>query len=350
MSASIDITGPIARLRRATSTTRWAARPLRRSLQLAIKMIIAGTLAWWLCVELGAPRPLFAVLVPLVAMGADPLGAVSISAARMAGVFIGVFVGLGLVQVPLPSTLLVLLLLTISLIGGLLIRIGGGPLNNQVAISAMFMLYLGVGDKAQTVGIDRIWETAIGAAVAVAVAVLVWPPDPLVEVRDRVRRLDGWLAEDLDRAAELLDDPDPVSADDQLRIVRERSREAVRQVLELHRAEHALRLNPRHRPDASAFEIERGRLTSSARQYRHLRSLMRTIADISEQRPLPDPDRAQLARYIVDHPPTQPLGASPGGSPDLMAIDDPRAAAIAIQLKQMTADLARAAPLADDVR
>ena len=41
--------------------------------------MIAGTLAWWLSRLLGAPRPFFALLVPLVAMGSDPLGALNVS-------------------------------------------------------------------------------------------------------------------------------------------------------------------------------------------------------------------------------------------------------------------------------
>jgi uncharacterized membrane protein YgaE (UPF0421/DUF939 family) len=65
----------------------------------------------------------------------------------------------------------------------------GGPLNNQIAITAMFMLYLGVGAKAQSVGVARIWETAVGAGVAVSVSALVWPPDPLKLARRRVDRL-----------------------------------------------------------------------------------------------------------------------------------------------------------------
>ena len=42
-------------------------------LRLVVKMTAAGTLAWWLCTVAGQPRPLFAVLVPLVAMGDDPV-------------------------------------------------------------------------------------------------------------------------------------------------------------------------------------------------------------------------------------------------------------------------------------
>lgn len=125
--------------------------PTPGAVQLAAKMVLAGTLAWWLCRLLGAPRPLFAVLVPLVAMGGDPFGAVNVSIGRILGVFAGVLIGLGLLQVRLPSTVLVALLLALSLLAGLALRVGGGPLNSQIAITAMFMLYLGVGAKAESV-------------------------------------------------------------------------------------------------------------------------------------------------------------------------------------------------------
>jgi uncharacterized membrane protein YgaE (UPF0421/DUF939 family) len=111
-------------------------------------MLIAGTAAWWACTLLGQPRPSFAVLVPLVAMGDDPFGALNVSLTRVVGVFVGVFLGILLLQLDLPSTILVALLLALSLAAGLLLRPHSAPVNNQVAITALFMLYLGVAARA----------------------------------------------------------------------------------------------------------------------------------------------------------------------------------------------------------
>ena len=80
-----------------------------------------------------------------------------------------------------------------------MLRVGENPVNNQIAITAMFMIYLVAATKAQTVGLDRIWEMAVGAGVAVAVSSLVWPPHPLAESRRRVARLRRWLREDLEK-------------------------------------------------------------------------------------------------------------------------------------------------------
>ncbi len=315
-------------------------RPSRDEVLLVCKMAAAGTAAWWFSTLLGAPRPLFAVLVPLVAMGGDPFAAVNVSISRSIGVFAGVFLGLGLYAVHLPGTALVALLLALSLGAGLLLRAPGSPLNNQVAITAMFMLYLGAARRAETVGVDRIWETALGAAVAVAVSALLWPPDPLAEARRRVARLRGWLNDDLEAAARLLAAPEPETADAQLDLVRERSLQAVRDLFELERGERDLRWNPLRRADRPAFATERTRLSRAARQYRHLRTLTRSIADLAtEEPPLPGAERERLAATIaaLRSATSDSLVLPPAVDP--ATLHDPRAVGLAIKLAQMSADL-----------
>lgn len=303
-------------------------------------MVVAGALAWWICTLLGAERPLFAVLVPLVAMSGDPFGALNVSVARTVGVFAGVFLGLGLLQVDLPSTALVALLLVLSLGVGLLLRTPRGPVNNQVAITAMFMLYVGVVPRATTVGVDRIWETAIGAGCAVAVAAVLWPPSPLAEARRRVDRLRGWLFADLERAAALLEDLDAERAEDQLELVRERSLQAVRDVFELDRGERALHWNPRRHHDRAAFIEEDERLNNAARQYRHLRTITRIVADMADSDwPPPENERERLARTIraLDVAVTDSLVQPP--TIDHAGLTDPRAIGLAVKLRQMIDDL-----------
>lgn len=295
-------------------------------------MFAAGVLAWWAASLLGADRPLFAVLVPLVAMSGDPFSAVSVSVARTIGVFAGVFLGLALYSVDLPPTALVALLLAISLGAGLLLRPHGGPVNNQVAITAMFMLYLGAAARAESVGIERIWETAIGAAVAVVVAAAAWPPDPVAEARHRVRRLRLWLDEDRVAAARLVAAPDEEAADAQLELVRERSLQAVRDLFDVERGEQALRWNPRRRRDRNAFAAERVALARAARQYRHLRTVTRSVADLAEHGvALPAGERELLAAALAR---AGDAAVSPA------ALHDARTIGIAVKLEQMAADAA----------
>jgi len=316
-------------------------RPTGGEVRLAIKMVVAGTLSWWLCTVLGQDRPLFAVLVPLVAMSGDPFSAVSVSVARTIGVFAGVFIGLGLLQLSLNSTLLVLILLVASLAVGLLLRARGWPINNQVAITAMFMLYLGVATKAQEVGVARIWETALGAGVAVAVSVLLWPPDPLAETRRRVARLHDWLRQDLARVAHLLRSPSADEATETLDLVRDRSLQAVQDVLEVGRGERALRWNPRRRRDSAAFTAERRRLTGAARQYRHLRTLARIAADAAgEEGPaVPAGERERLAEAVSVLAGEVTGGPAVSAPIDPATLDDPRSVGLAVKMRHMVDDL-----------
>ena len=315
--------------------------PSRADLRLIVKMIAAGTLAWWLSTVLGASRPLFAVLVPLVAMDGDPFSALNVSLARVSGVFAGVLIGLGLLQLDLPSTALVAMLLGLSLVAGLLLRVEGGSVNNQVAITAMFMLYVGATSKAETVGVARIWETALGAAVAFGVSALLWQPHPLEEAHRRVARLREWLTDGLGQIAAELEQPDPERAEQMLELIRERSLQAVKDVLALERGERALRWNPRNRTDAAAFAVERRRLTRAARQYRHLRTLARTAADIAEHgEPLPVEDRDRIVGALAQLKASEDDSQVRPPPVDPASLRDPRAIGMSIKLGQMVDDLA----------
>src|SRR5438132_13779492 len=104
-----------------------AGRDLRAEAQLALKMTIAGTLAWWLGTLAGEPRPIFATLVPFVAMSGDPFSAVSISLAQIFGVFAGVSIGIALLAAPLTTLAQVACALLAGTIAGLGLRVGGRP-------------------------------------------------------------------------------------------------------------------------------------------------------------------------------------------------------------------------------
>src|SRR5262249_29069506 len=169
-------------------------RDLVVELRLALKMTLGGTLSWWLAVELGAKRPIFAALVPLVAMTGDPFAAVSVSVGRIVGVFIGVGLGVVFVHVAMGSTLRVAIVLLIGTLIAVVFRVGGRP-NLEVPIAALFMLGTAIAAVGH-LGVQRIWETAIGAVVAVLVASLLWPPDPVRELRRQLQRVRSELVSD----------------------------------------------------------------------------------------------------------------------------------------------------------
>src|SRR5262249_57368648 len=111
--------------------------------------------------------------------------AVSGSIDRILGIFAGVGIGIVLVHTDLASTVDVAIGLAVGTAGGIVLRVGQ-RVNVQAAISALFMIAVAGSSAA---GIARVWETAIGAAVSIVVAALLWPPDPLPELRRRLERL-----------------------------------------------------------------------------------------------------------------------------------------------------------------
>src|SRR3954466_7787022 len=98
-----------------------SARDLEDEVRLALKMALGGTVAWWVAVELGARRPIFAALVPLVAMTGDPFAAASVSIGRIVGVFAGVGIGIAFVHVSVGLTVRVALVLLVGTIGSVVL-------------------------------------------------------------------------------------------------------------------------------------------------------------------------------------------------------------------------------------
>jgi uncharacterized membrane protein YccC len=254
-----------------------AGRDLVAELRLAIKMTIGGTGAWWIATALGATRPLFASLVPLVAMTGDPFAAVSVSFARILGVFAGVGIGLALLHLDVSPTWLVAIALVVATLVGIVLKVGERP-NTQVAIGALFVIGF-AGQGASQIGVQRIWETAIGAVVAIVVSALLWPPDPIRELERRLHRLRQQLAADFALIADdLATGSGATSA--QLDDLREHSLEAVRDVFELDPARRALRWSPLRRNDVRLLDDLDERINLGARAARHARSFGRDVADL----------------------------------------------------------------------
>src|SRR6185437_10189598 len=114
-------------------------RDLRTEIRLALKMAVGGTVAWWLAGELGARRPIFAALVPLVAMTGDPFAAVSVSISRIVGVFAGVGIGIAVVHLHVGLTFRVAVALAVGALASVVLKVGDRP-NLEVPIAALFLL------------------------------------------------------------------------------------------------------------------------------------------------------------------------------------------------------------------
>ena len=161
-------------------------QPLREVLRQALRFALASGLAWEIGRWLGAARPVFAVLAVLVTMQGNAYGSVVKGSERLAGVFLGVALGMAALSfVQLNALVIAGLMLVAALTGA---RLGfGGRFNNQVGISALLLVGGGHG---LAYGVTRAWETAEGGAVGVLITTLLWPADPvrhLAQVLDVTR-------------------------------------------------------------------------------------------------------------------------------------------------------------------
>jgi len=328
---------------------RFEQRDLVAELKLAVKMTGASVLAWWLGTLAGEPRPIFAALIPFVAMSGDPFASVSISVERVLGVFVGVALGAALLRLEIGLLGTVACAVAAGTLVGVLLRVGATP-NVEPAVSALFLIAFGAASTFHS-GFARLWETAIGAAVAILVAVLVWPPDPVRELEHRLRRLRQELGADLAAVADDLSSASGVVAG-RLDDLRAHSLEAVRDYLDLDRARRALRWNPLRRKDIPVLAGVEERVRLAGRLYRHARAVARDVLDTDTLRGSASGNRlATLTREIAEAADLE-LRAEPSGrarsraEARLAATDAPDEDALVVraQLRQMLADIRAGVP------
>ncbi len=246
-------------------------------------MALAGALAWLVAERLGAERPVFAVLVPLVALKDDPYAALNLSLTRLAGVVAGVAIGLGVVRLLGLSTLAVGVILTVGLIIGTIVRFGP-DVNNQVAVSALLLVV--ATDRPERYAFTRIWETVVGALVALAAAVLVFPANPLGRLRDRTTAITAHIMSDLVAADLILRARDGAAAEELLRDATTHVKDAASAVDDGRRALDRINANLLRRGDAPALRAQVDDLVllrDIARQVRRLGRDLGSFADLDDQ-------------------------------------------------------------------
>jgi hypothetical protein len=219
----------------------------------------------------------FAALVPIVAVKGDPLSALNVSLGRLAGVVGGIGLGIAVTEGLGVSALSVGVLVLVGLLGGLLVRIGGEP-NTQVAVSAL--LLLAVTANVEDFGLERLWETAVGAAVTVALAPILWPPDPVRELERRLDALAERIADDVALTCALVGGPERAAVDN-LGDVVEHTRDATRLVDALGALARGLRLNPLRRRDRARLGPLEARVRRAADAAHGARRLARDVAGLA---------------------------------------------------------------------
>lgn len=263
-----------------------------RDLRLVAKIGFAAGLAWWVCTVLGAERPAFAAIVPLVALRADdPYGALGVTVMRIVGTVAGILLGIvALLIDPNAPLWLVFATILVGLAIGLVARGPSETLNPITAVTALVVIFVGKG-KADSYAWVRIWETLVGAAITMVVAVAVWPPDPIAALRDLLRDLRRDVSDDLRNVAELpgrsIDDADHM-LDDRIR----RSMDTGDVTRTLDRAHSGLRWNPRHRGRRVELVALAVPLRQLAAMSRYSRSLVWSM--------IGDPEGDHIRRWSPD--------------------------------------------------
>jgi uncharacterized membrane protein YgaE (UPF0421/DUF939 family) len=239
---------------------------------LSFKVALGSGIAWALGQTLGFEKPWDAVLAVLILMQGHAYGSLLNALQFLVGVFAGLVLGLvALHLLGLSAPVLAALMFVTLLMGGWL-KISRLGFNNQIAISALLVLASG-----STTNINRFWETILGGVIGVAVAALLWPPNPVSRLRHEFQEASRRIKSDIQQTLEKAGRPEESEA--QRRQVRANSERVDGIVAEILPAEDALRWNPLHAgrmTDLSRLE-ERLRLISYL--YRTIRAIARQAAE-----------------------------------------------------------------------
>jgi uncharacterized membrane protein YgaE (UPF0421/DUF939 family) len=189
-----------AGLRRRRESFLVGARPI-------LHTAVAAALAWLAATELlGHERPFFAPIAAVITLGIT-LGQRRRRAVEMAfGVALGILVAD--VLVVLIGTGAWQIAVVTALAMGAAIALGGGPLLvSQAATSAVLVATLQPPEGG--ISLARFVDALTGGAIALAVATLILPVDPLHVIRRAVTPVLDELAGALDTLAEALERRDP---------------------------------------------------------------------------------------------------------------------------------------------
>ncbi|WP_253766615.1 FUSC family protein [Goodfellowiella coeruleoviolacea] len=189
-----------------TAAPRWLATavrrpgPERRYLVQAVKSAVAALVAWLIADRwLHLPQPFLAPYSAVFLVHWTVYRSVTNSVQQIAAVAAGVVLAAA-AQHLLPDQLLALVVAV--LVGTLLGRWRRfGDNGSWVALTAVLLLTWGTATQ-EVLLLDRLQETALGAAVGVAVNALVLPPVYLDHVRQSLQELADQVADLLRQAAD----------------------------------------------------------------------------------------------------------------------------------------------------
>ncbi|MDY0946467.1 FUSC family protein [Frigoribacterium sp. CFBP9039] len=227
----------------------------RTPLLQVVKTSAAVIAAWFVSVALlQQPLPIFAAIAALLVVLPSVNQSFVRGLERSVGVIAGVLIAFAAGLVFGDATWIVLVIVVVSLLVAWAFRLTPSSAN-QVPISAM--LVLAIGAQTPDYALDRVLETIIGAAIALAVNALIVPPVLLAPAHLAVGRLARDIASVLDETAAVLSEPVDAARlraglDDAraLRAAQARASSAVTAGVE------SLQLNPRASRNRSVLEAD----------------------------------------------------------------------------------------------
>jgi hypothetical protein len=240
------------------------------------KTTLAAVLSYVVALRLGtSPQPVLAPLTALLVVQLTMYETVASGLQRVASVVAGVLIAVGLASWVGLTWWSLAVVVALSLVIGRLLHLGDHLL--EVPISAMLVLAVGGAPGA---ALDRVYETLVGAAVGVAVNLVIATPLYVQPASDAI----GELAERMALFLRLLADQlgegwSRESADRMLNDARRLGDEVDHADRTLARAQGSARLNPRAAKAREALPRLRTGLTGLEHAYVTIRNLCRSLLD-----------------------------------------------------------------------
>lgn len=218
--------------------------PERAPLLQVLKAAGAAIITWFACLLIFPEQlPIFGAIAALLCVQESIDQSLTRGIERVIGVLLGVSVAIGAGSVFGAQSWLFIAALVVSMTVGWLLRMTSAS-TNQIAITALLMIAL--GGLQLGYGIERLVETAMGAAIGVAVNAAVVAPVRTTPVRGAIDALVLRAGAALRRVADGLEEGrDPEWLDGMLAQARALQAERTDVHALLRRARESLRLNPR---------------------------------------------------------------------------------------------------------
>ena len=209
-----------------------------------VQSALAAGIAWELALQIpGHGQPFFAPIAAVIALGADRGRRGRQAIDMMVGVTVGILLGAAIVAVAGAGAWQLVVATAVALV---LATAVAAPPVVRIQAAASAILVVALHRPGANLAVQRLIDAAIGGGLAIVLARVLFPVDPLALVRDEARGLRRRLADALELAAGALEKGD-----------RARAREAMRVLdsIDEHRLEEALMLArevtrraPRRRP------------------------------------------------------------------------------------------------------